>query len=134
MSNVKETLSRRTKLMYGVGDAGINLADTMVGLLFAIFLTGVVGPSWVGGAGHIHRAHLRLHRRPDHWLSLDRTRSRWGRRRPFILFGMFPFALAYTLLWWIPPFTTQQDSQSTMALPSCFTILWQPFYTCLTLR
>ena len=38
-----EHLSRRTKLMYGIGDAGINLADTMVGLLFAIFLTDVVG-------------------------------------------------------------------------------------------
>ena len=43
MTTTNETLSRRTKLMYGVGDAGINLADTMVGLLFAIFLTDVVG-------------------------------------------------------------------------------------------
>ena len=34
-----EKLSLRTKLMYGVGDVGINLADTMVGLLFAIVLT-----------------------------------------------------------------------------------------------
>jgi len=37
-----EKLSLRAKLMYGVGDAGINMADTMVGLLFAIFLTDVV--------------------------------------------------------------------------------------------
>ena len=43
MSINQEKLTRRTKLMYGVGDAGINMADTMVGLLFAIFLTDVVG-------------------------------------------------------------------------------------------
>ncbi|MCJ7552060.1 MAG: MFS transporter, partial [Anaerolineae bacterium] len=36
----------------------------------------------------------------------DRTRTRWGRRRPFLLFGPLPFALAFTLLWWRPPFET----------------------------
>jgi len=32
----------------------------------------------------------------------DRTRSRWGRRIPYLLFGSIPFALLFTLVW-TPP-------------------------------
>jgi len=35
----------------------------------------------------------------------DHTRSRWGRRRPYLIFGFIPFAIAYALLWIKPPFT-----------------------------
>jgi GPH family glycoside/pentoside/hexuronide:cation symporter len=37
----------------------------------------------------------------------DRVRSRWGRRRPFLLFASVPFGLAFVLLWWAPPWKTQ---------------------------
>lgn len=33
----------------------------------------------------------------------DRTRSKWGRRIPYVLFGSIPFAIAFVLLW-TPPF------------------------------
>ena len=29
--------------------------------------------------------------------------TRWGRRRPFFLFGALPFALTLIALWWVPP-------------------------------
>jgi len=134
MINVKETLSRRTKLMYGVGDAGINLADTMVGLLFAIFLTDVVGlrPGLAALVVFIGRTFDYVNDPLIGYLS-DRTRSRWGRRRPFILFGMLPFALAYTLLWWIPPITTQTGLAVYYGLAfvlydTLATILYMPYF------
>jgi len=37
----------------------------------------------------------------------DRTRSRWERRRPFLLFGFLPYAILFAMLWWIPPFESQ---------------------------
>lgn len=99
-----EKLSLRTKLMYGVGDAGINMADTLVGLLFAIFLTDVVGmrPGLAALAVFLGRSSDYLNDPLIGYLS-DRTRSRWGRRRPFLILGALPFAFAYMLLWWKPP-------------------------------
>lgn len=129
-----EKLSRRAKLMYGVGDAGINLADTMVGLLFAIFLTDVVGlrPGLAALVIFIGRTSDYINDPIIGYLS-DRTRSRWGRRRPFILFGMLPFALAYMLLWWIPPFATQTGlaiyyGVAFMLYDTLATILYMPYF------
>ena len=38
-----EILPRRTKWLYGSADLGFALSDTILGVLFAIFLTDVVG-------------------------------------------------------------------------------------------
>ena len=134
MTNITEKLTRRTKIMYGVGDAGINLADTVVGLLFAIFLTDVVGlrPALAAMALFIGRTSDYLNDPIIGYLS-DRTRTRWGRRRPFILFGMIPFALVYMLMWWKPPF----DSQIALAVyyavafvlyDTAATFLYMPYF------
>jgi len=103
-----EKLSLRAKLTYGVGDAGINLADTVVGLLFAIFLTDVVGlrPGLAALAVFLGRTSDYINDPLIGYIS-DRTRTRWGRRRPFLLWGALPFALAYILLWWHPPIESQ---------------------------
>jgi GPH family glycoside/pentoside/hexuronide:cation symporter len=97
-------LSRRTKLAYGVGDTGLSLTSTILGAYFAIFLTDVVGitPGIAAAAIFIGRSWDYINDPIIGHIS-DRTRSRWGRRRPFILFGSLPFALAFTLLWWRPP-------------------------------
>jgi GPH family glycoside/pentoside/hexuronide:cation symporter len=134
MHDAEKKLSLRTKLMYGMGDGGINLADTMVGLLFAIFCTDVVGlrPGLTALVIFVGRTFDYVNDPIIGYLS-DRTRTRWGRRRPFILFGMLPFALAYMLLWWKPPF----DSQLVLALYFGFafilydtmaTVLYMPYF------
>jgi GPH family glycoside/pentoside/hexuronide:cation symporter len=99
-------LSRRTKLFYGVGDTGFSLTSTLLGAYFAIFLTDVVGvaPSIAAIAIFIGRSWDYINDPLIGHIS-DRTRTRWGRRRPFLLFGAIPYALVFMLLWWRPPWT-----------------------------
>jgi GPH family glycoside/pentoside/hexuronide:cation symporter len=101
-------LTRRDKWMYGVGDVGFSLTYTIIAAYFAIFLTDVVGlaPAVAAAAIFIGRSSDYINDPIIGYIS-DRTRSRWGRRRPFLLFGAIPFALVYILLWWRPPFESQ---------------------------
>jgi len=100
-----EKLSRIRKILFGSGDIGFSLTATTIGAYLAIFLTDVAGvaPAIVAVAIFIARTWDYLNDPLIGHLS-DRTRSRWGRRRPFLLFGTVPFGLAFALLWWRPPF------------------------------
>jgi GPH family glycoside/pentoside/hexuronide:cation symporter len=102
-----EKLPWHTKLAYGSGDTGFSLTGTLIGAYLAIFLTDVVGltPGLVAAAIYIGRTWDFVNDPLIGWIS-DRTRTRWGRRRPFLLFGALPFGLAFILLWWRPPLGT----------------------------
>jgi glycoside/pentoside/hexuronide:cation symporter, GPH family len=101
-------LTLRVKLAYGSGDLGFALTDAMIGVLYAIFLTDVVGlaPAIAAAAIFIGRSSDYIND-PIVGYITDRTRSRWGRRRPYLLFGAIPFAVAFSMLWWQPPLAGQ---------------------------
>lgn len=60
------------------------------------------------------------------WIS-DNTRTRWGRRRPYIFVGAILSAITYPLIWWFPRDLTQGQ---VMGWVIGFGIL---FYTCFTI-
>jgi glycoside/pentoside/hexuronide:cation symporter, GPH family len=102
-----EKLSTRIKWIYGSGDLGFSLTNTILSVYFALFLTDVVGvkPSIAAIAIFIGSTWDYVNDPIVGYIS-DRTRSRWGRRRPFLLFGALPFAATFLLLWWKPPFVS----------------------------
>jgi len=101
-------LSRLTKIIYGSGDLGFSLTGTIIGAYFLFFLIDVVGiqPAVAGIAILIGKTWDYINDPLIGHLS-DRTRTRWGRRRPFLLFGALPFGLAFMLMWYRPPFESQ---------------------------
>jgi len=97
-------LSIRQKLVYGLGDWGTSAATTVRNVFWFFFLTSVVGMN-AGLAGSIFLIGRLWDAINDPLIGTlsDRLNSRWGRRRPFLLFGAIPFGLTFVLLFIVPP-------------------------------
>jgi len=120
-------LTLKTKLSYGSGDFGFAMTTSMLALVFAIFLTDVVGisPTLAAMAIFIGRTWDYISD-PIAGYITDRTRTRWGKRRPYLLFGAIPFGLAFAMMWWIPPIATE------MGLAVYYSVMYFLFDTVLT--
>ena len=96
------------KLVYGSGDIGKASFNTLRMLFYAIFLTDVVGldPRLASFASLVSIFWDAVNDPIIGALS-DNVRTKWGRRRPFLLLFSVPFALGFLLLWWAPPWESQ---------------------------
>ncbi len=95
-----------TKVIYGTGDLGFSMNNSIIAAFFPIFMMDVVGltPAMVAIILFVGRSWDYVNDPIIGHLS-DRTRTRWGRRRPFLLFGAIPFGLSFILLWLSPNFS-----------------------------
>lgn len=93
-------LKTKEKVAYGIGDLGNNVAYGALGFYLVFFLTDVAGmsPAWAGYIFMIVRIWNAICDMITGVIS-DKTRSRFGRRRPYLLFGAIPLSLAFALLW-----------------------------------
>ncbi|MFH1446125.1 MAG: MFS transporter, partial [Chloroflexota bacterium] len=105
---MKKKLSTLQMLLYGTGDLGYSMTNSIISAIFPMFMIDVVGltPGLAAIALFIGRSWDYINDPLIGYLS-DRTRTRWGRRRPFLLFGAIPFGLAFVTLWIKPAFTNQ---------------------------
>ena len=91
------------KLGFGLGDLGFNLYWTTVASFLAAFYTDVFGIS-AAAAGTMIFATRIIDAITDPVMGAiaDRTRSRWGKFRPWLLFGGLPLAAAGVLTFTTP--------------------------------
>ncbi|HEV8324514.1 MAG TPA: MFS transporter [Myxococcota bacterium] len=100
-------LRLRTKLAYGVGAYGYSVANTMLMLYFNFFLTDVLRlPPLLAGVVQLVRNAWVAVNDPVIGMLTDRTRSRLGRRRSWMLFAFIPYGVLFAALWQHPPTTT----------------------------
>jgi len=78
-------LSGRVKWIYGSGDFGFALTNTILSVYLALFLTDVVGlkPAVAALAFFLGSTWDYINDPIVGYIS-DRTRTRWGRRRPWL--------------------------------------------------
>ena len=103
----QEKLNFTTKLAFGSGDMGPAIAANVLVFFLLYFFTNVAGlPAGLAGSilaiGKIFDAI----NDPIAGVLSDRTRSRWGRRLPWMLFGAVPFGILFFLQWIIPRFSS----------------------------
>lgn len=99
-----QRLPLHVKIVYGLGDHSINVALVALAMIFPFYLTEVVGMR-VGLAGLVPLVGRSTDAFSDVLMGRisDRTTWRAGRRRPYLLIGMVPFALSFAALWAAPP-------------------------------
>ncbi|MGK7942635.1 MAG: MFS transporter [Crocosphaera sp.] len=125
--NSQPTLNFSTKLTYGIGELSGSLPSNILVFFFLFFLTNIAGlnPGVAGVILMIGKTWDAINDPLIGWLS-DRTRSRWGRRYPWMIFGSIPLGLSCVLLWTIPP----NNNQTFMII--YYTIIALIFYGAFT--
>ena len=91
------------KIGYGSGDFAFNLYWQGISLYLFYFYTDVLGlPNAMAGIIYAIGSFWDAATDPIMGYLADRTRTRWGRYRPYLLFVPIPMAFGYLLLLWHP--------------------------------
>ncbi|MFV3074535.1 MFS transporter [Niveispirillum fermenti] len=129
------TLGLKAKLGYGVGDFGLNLYWQSILLFILFFQMDVLGLSAVdAGLCFLIASVWDAGMDPLMGIISDRTRTRLGRYRPFILFGTVPLALSFWLCFTPPGFLDPGSvgmmvfaTLSHMLLRTCYAVVGIPY-------
>ena len=134
--NKLEKLSFSTKLAYGAGDLGPAITANILVFYLMFFFTNVVGLN-VGLASVILLMGKVWDAINDPLVGVlsDRTKSKWGRRHPWMFWGAIPFGVFFFLQWIIPKFSDNPTTNQwgLFWYYVIIAILSQSFYTIVNL-
>jgi GPH family glycoside/pentoside/hexuronide:cation symporter len=113
----EDRIPLRLKLIYGCGAFVNNLLAAAIGGMVIVLNLGLgMNPALVGLLGAIPRLTDAITDPLMGYIS-DNTRSKWGRRRPYIFFGAIAAGIIYAILWQLPEARRPGRSSSIWRTP-----------------
>ncbi len=121
-------LSFSTRFFYGFGSVAFGVKDNGFSYFLAFFYAQVVGvPAQTVGLAIMLALVIDAFIDPIVGQLSDNTRSRWGRRHPWMYGAAIPVAVSYLLLWHPPK---GWETQSLVAYLVCTAIFIRSFISC----
>jgi GPH family glycoside/pentoside/hexuronide:cation symporter len=121
--------STKTRIMYSLVSLGVaTIAEAIAGVI-AFYIVDVknLPVTWYSTFWFFYTIYNALNNPALGYMS-DRTRSRWGRRIPYVLFGGLPYAVAFSLIF-TAPFDGRDNPVGLLIYFGTMIVIWEGLYT-----
>lgn len=120
-TNRPKAFSKKERYIFAAADIWGGGGQTVISVLYLVFLTNILGVR-PGLAGTTLMAAKIWDAVIDPFLGVigDNTRSRWGRRRPYLIFGGVGLLMAFAMLWLPVRFDSDIAKAAYIAITNIF--------------
>ena len=121
--------STKTRMMYSLMSLGVATPAEAVAGIIAFYIVDVknLPTEWFATFWFFYTIYNAINNPMLGYMS-DRTRSRWGRRIPYVLFGGLPYAAAFALLF-TAPFDGRENPVGLLTYFGLAIVIWETCYT-----
>ncbi|HWQ47040.1 MAG TPA: MFS transporter, partial [Longilinea sp.] len=125
------TTSRKTRLLYTLSSLGVSIPVESVSGIIMFYIVDVknLPATWFATFWIFYTIYNALNNPVLGYLS-DRSKSKRGRRIPYILYTAFPYVLTFVMLF-VTPFDGLTNPWGLLIFFGAFIIIWEGLYTAL---
>jgi GPH family glycoside/pentoside/hexuronide:cation symporter len=125
----KMQTSRKTRLLYTLSSLGISIPVEAVAGIIAFYIVDVKNlPAEWFAIFFVFYTIYNASNNPVLGFLSDRTKSRWGRRVPYILFGALPYTMTFAILF-MAPFDGKTNPVGLLIFFGVVLVIWEGLYT-----